>query len=81
MDLEECFVDDMFTPTKKVAKPWARPSVARGPTKRMAAVQKWGLPVALSVYSASLHEMTLVEPMLAQRTASRKPKRLIGDKA
>jgi transposase len=47
----------------------------------MATVQNQSLPVALSVHSATPHEVTQVEEMLAERTTTRRPKRMIGDKA
>jgi len=40
-----------------------------------------GLPVAISVGSASLHEVKLVEETLDKRFMEKKPKRLIGDRA
>jgi transposase len=47
----------------------------------MAIADGTGLPVAVSVTGASPHEVTLVEPTLAQLTTRRRPKRLIGDRA
>ena len=58
-----------------------------GPTKRgkgtkiMAIADGTGLPVALSITSASPHEVTLVEDTLTQLTTRRRPTRLIGDRA
>lgn len=40
-----------------------------------------GLPLAISVGSASPHEVTLVEETLEKRFTKEKPERLIGDKA
>ena len=40
-----------------------------------------GLPVALSICSATPHEITLVEEAIERRFVSTLPKRLIGDKA
>ena len=40
-----------------------------------------GLPVALSICSATPHEITLVEEAIEPRFVSTLPKRLIGDKA
>ena len=40
-----------------------------------------GLPLAVSVTSASPHEVTLVEQALESRFVDEKPKRLIGDRA
>ncbi|PMP79528.1 MAG: hypothetical protein C0183_14540 [Roseiflexus castenholzii] len=57
-----------------------------GKTKRsksakiMAAADHSGLPIVISVSSASLHESALVEPTLETRFTEEPPKRLIGDK-
>ena len=40
-----------------------------------------GIPIAISLCSASPHEVTLIEETLEQRFVSTLPKRLIGDKA
>ena len=50
-------------------------------TKLMAVADGAGLPVAISVGSASPHEVTLVEDTLEKRFIQEKPERLIGDKA
>ena len=50
-------------------------------TKLMAVADGAGFPVALSVGSASPHEVTLVEETLEKRLVEEKPKRLIGDRA
>ena len=47
----------------------------------MAVADGAGFPVALSVGSASPHEVTLVEETLEKRLVEEKPKRLIGDRA
>ena len=47
----------------------------------MAVADSSGLPLAVSVTSASPHEVTLVEPALESRFVDEKPKRLIGDRA
>jgi transposase len=47
----------------------------------MAIADRTGLPVALSVASASPHEVTLVEPTLARVVTRQRPQRLIGDRA
>ena len=47
----------------------------------MAITDRYGLPVAVWVGSASPHEVTLVEPTVEQLAVSEKPERLIGDKA
>ena len=47
----------------------------------MAVAEGTGLPVAVSVGSASPHEVTLVESTLADRFVDERPERLIGDRA
>jgi transposase len=47
----------------------------------MAVADGAGFPVALSVGSASPHEVTLVEETLEKRLVEEKPERLIGDRA
>ena len=47
----------------------------------MAVADSSGLPLAVSVTSASPYEVTLVEPALESRFVDEKPKRLIGDRA
>jgi transposase len=47
----------------------------------MAVADSSGLPLAVSVASASPHEVTLVEQTLESRFLLEKPKRLIGDRA
>src|SRR5437773_8164038 len=50
-------------------------------TKIMAIADSSGLPLAVSIASASPHEGTLVEQTLAQKFIDAKPERMIGDKA
>jgi len=47
----------------------------------MAVADRAGFPVALSVGSASPHEVRLVEETLEKRLVDEKPERLIGDRA
>jgi transposase len=47
----------------------------------MAIVDRKGLPVAITVDSASPHEVTLVEATLEDRFTELSPERLIGDRA
>lgn len=47
----------------------------------MAVADRAGLPLALSAYSASPHEVTLVESTLDDLLVDETPQRLIGDKA
>ena len=50
-------------------------------TKLMAVADGAGFPIAISVGSASPHEVRLVEETLDKRLVEEKPKRLIGDRA
>ena len=50
-------------------------------TKLMAVADGAGFPLAISVGSASPHEVTLVEDTLDKRFTKEMPERLIGDKA
>lgn len=47
----------------------------------MALADRAGLPVAIHVASASLHEVTLVEATLVENVLDAQPDHLIGDKA
>jgi hypothetical protein len=47
----------------------------------MAVADRTGLPIAISVESASPHEVGLVERTLERRFTKERPKRLIGDRA
>ena len=50
-------------------------------SKIMAVANSASLPVAISVGSASPHEVKLVEPTLEARFVDEQPERLIGDRA
>src|SRR5215470_10939192 len=50
-------------------------------TKLMAVADGAGFPLAISVGSATPHEVTLVEETLEKRFTEEKPERLIGDRA
>ena len=50
-------------------------------TKLMAVADGAGFPIALSVGSASPHEVRLVEKTLENRLVDNQPERLIGDRA
>ena len=47
----------------------------------MAIADRNGLPVAISTYEASIHEVKLVEATISKRFTRTKPKRIIGDMA
>ena len=50
-------------------------------TKLMAVADGAGFPIAISVGSASPHEVKLVEKTLDERLVDKNPERLIGDRA
>ncbi len=50
-------------------------------TKIMAIADSGGLPVSVRIESASPHEVTLVEATVDSRFTSKKPKKIVGDKA
>ncbi|MCC6955202.1 MAG: transposase [Anaerolineales bacterium] len=50
-------------------------------TKIMPVADRSGLPIAISIGSASPHEVTLVEATLEVRFTDEQPERLISDKA
>jgi hypothetical protein len=50
-------------------------------TKLMAVADRAGLPIAISVESASPHEVRLVESTLKHRFTKERPGKLIGDRA
>ena len=50
-------------------------------SKLMAVADRAGIPIAVSVGSASPHEVTLVETTLAAGFIPARPRRLIGDRA
>ena len=47
----------------------------------MAVADNTGLPISISIGSASPHEVSLVETRLEARFTKERPERLIGDKA
>jgi hypothetical protein len=49
-------------------------------TKIMAVADRTGLPITISISSASPHEITLVEPSLKTVLTEKLPEHLIGDK-
>jgi transposase len=80
LDLSETFIDASFSSAQKGGS-------AVGPTRRgkgtkiMAIVDRHGLPIAVSIASASPHETKLVEATLEQRFLPETPERMIGDRA
>src|SRR5437762_1171810 len=80
LDVSETFIDGTFASAKKGVLAWVKRSGEKGP-KIMAIADSSGLPLAVSIASASPHEGTLVEQTLAQKFIDAKPERMIGDKA
>jgi len=79
LDLTECFIDGTFVIAKKGAQGWEKPSGAR-----VQSSSQWQTALvffAVSVGSASPHEVRLVEQTLDKRWVQEKPERLIGDRA
>jgi transposase len=89
LDLEECFAEAWIWRNASSMAPswWPKRGRWGGKTKRgkgtklMAVADGTGLPIAICVTSARLHEVTLVEPTLAACFAPERPRRLIGDRA
>jgi transposase len=82
LDLTECFIDGSFVIAKKGAAGWEKPSGAKVQSSwqwQMALV--FAKHLAISVGSASPHEVRLGEDTLKQRFTKEKPRRLIGDRA
>jgi transposase len=80
LDLRECFMDGSLAPAK-------RGGAAVGKTKRgqgsqiMAVVEAHGLPVAVTLDSATPHEVKRVKQTLAARFVEDTPAHLMGDQA
>lgn len=80
IDLCECFIDGTFASAKKEGEAVGKTKRGKG-TKIMVICDKEGLPVSVSVASASPHEVTLVDQTLNDRFIEETPERLIGDGA
>ena len=79
LEVEEAFIDASFTGPKKGASRSGY-QASKG-TKIIALADDHGLPLAVSIESASPHESQLVEGVLGQSFLDTLPARLIGDKA
>lgn len=66
---------------RSVSFPSDLPSAQGKGTKIMAMADRFGLPIAIHLESASPQEVTLVEATVASRFVADKPRRLIGDRA
>jgi transposase len=80
LDLREAFIDATFAPAKKGGPCVGKTKHGKG-TKIMAVADRHGLPVAVSIASASPHEVTLVQQTLAEMIVPDNPVHLIGDNA
>jgi transposase len=80
LNLDEAFVDATFASAKKGASPSVPTKRGKG-TKIVAIASGDGLPLAVTVESASPAECKLVEAVLAGCFLDELPERLIGDKA
>jgi transposase len=80
LDLNDAFIDATFVRSKGGHDEVGKTKCGKG-SKMMAIVDKNGLPVGISIHSASPHEATLVEETLDMIPLAKKPKNLIGDKA
>ena len=80
LNLDEAFVDATFASAKKGGLPSAPTRRGKG-TKIVAVASGDGLPIAVSVESASPAECRLVEGVLGSSFLDELPARLIGDKA
>jgi transposase len=80
IDVSECFIDGSFAGAKKRGLLVGKTKRGKG-TKVMAIADRHGLPVAVTIDSASPHEVTLVEDTLEAMIVEELPENLIGDKA
>jgi|ERR1700730_9542539 len=80
IDWAETFVDGSFASAKKGGRAVGKTKRGKG-TKWMAIVDGNGLPLGITIHSASPAECTLVEETLNEIPSRWRPARLIGDKA
>jgi transposase len=80
LDLRECFIDGSFAPAQRGGAAVGKTNRGKG-SKLMAVVEAHGLPVAVTLDSATPHEVKLVEQTLAARLVEDTPEHLMGDKA
>ena len=80
LDLRECFIDGTFAPAKRGGLGVGKTKKGKG-SKIMAVVEADGWPVAVTIDSATPHEVKLVEQTLEARFVDDLPERLIGDNA
>jgi transposase len=80
LDLRECFIDGTFAPAKRGGMGVGKTKKGKG-SKIMAVVEADGWPVAVTIDSATPHEVKLVEQTLEARFVDDLPERLLGDNA
>ena len=80
LDGEEAYVDGSFARAKGGGPEVGCTKAGKG-VKIMAVVDRCGLPLSVSVHSASPHESKLVQLSLDLKFAEEEPANLIGDKA
>jgi transposase len=80
LDVQEAFIDGSFAPAKKRGAKVGKTKRGKG-TKIMAVADRHGLPVSISVESATPHEVKLAVPTLVQMVIPEAPRNLIGSKA
>src|SRR4030095_14839843 len=79
VNLDECFIDATFAAAKGGGAAVGLTRKGKG-TKLQVVVDAKGIPLALSVDSASVSEPTMVQQTLAFAEAEAQPQRLVGDK-
>jgi transposase len=80
MDLDECFIDGTFAPAKRGGPAVGKTKKGKG-SKVMVVVEADGWPVAITIDSATPHEVKLVKQTREARFMEALPERLIGDNA
>ncbi|MDJ0762824.1 MAG: IS5 family transposase [Myxococcota bacterium] len=80
IDFKESFIDGSFASAKKGGPAVGKTKRGKG-TKWMAVVDGNGLPLGVTIHSASLAEVRLVDEVIDNIPLKKLPERLIGDKA
>jgi transposase len=79
LDLRECFLDGTFAPAKRDGPAVGKTKKGKG--SKMMVVEADGWPVAITIDSATPHEVKLVRQTLEARFVEEWPERLMGDNA
>jgi|SRR5579859_1355316 len=80
LDVREAFIDGSFAPAKKGGSKVGKTKRGKG-TKIMAVADRQDLPVAVTIESATPHEVKLAESTLVQMVVPEPFQNLIGDNA